>query len=53
MEPGENRRPGAITVYLEPWHADIFTFLEMKHDRRNESLKAKQLFYALWISDIL
>ena len=50
---GGNRRPSAITVYIEPWHTEILTFLTLKSSRGNESLKAKKLFYGLWIPDIL
>jgi len=47
-----NRRPGSIAIYLEPWHADVFDFLEMKKNQGDENAKARDLFYALWISDI-
>lgn len=47
-----NRRPGSIAVYLEPWHADIFEFLEMKKNQGDENAKARDLFYGLWIPDL-
>jgi len=47
-----NRRPGSIAVYLEPWHADVFEFLDMKKNQGDENAKARDLFYALWISDV-
>ena len=47
-----NRRPGSIAVYLEPWHADVFEFLDMKKNQGDENAKARDLFYALWISDL-
>lgn len=47
-----NRRPGSIAIYLEPWHADVFEFLDMKKNQGDENTKARDLFYALWISDI-
>lgn len=46
------RRNGSIAIYLEPWHADIFDFLEMKKNHGDEETKARDLFYALWISDL-
>lgn len=42
-----------MTVYIEPWHADILSFLDMKKNRGNDELRARNLFYALWIPDIL
>lgn len=50
---GGDKRPGAVTVYVEPWHRDIFGFLQMKSSSGSESEKAKSLFYALWIPDLL
>ena len=46
------KRNGSFAIYLEPWHADIFDFLEMKKNHGDEELKARDLFYALWISDL-
>lgn len=46
------RRPGSIAVYMEPWHADIFSFLEAKRNTGNEVMRARDLFYALWIPDL-
>ena len=48
----EGKRNGSIAVYLEPHHADIFDFLDMKRPHGSEELKARDLFYALWISDL-
>lgn len=45
------RRAGSIAVYLEPWHADVGRFLEMKRNHGNEEERARDLFYALWIPD--
>ena len=42
-----------MTVYIEPWHADILTFLDMKRNRGSETSKARRLFYALWVPDLL
>jgi ribonucleotide reductase alpha subunit len=46
------RRAGSIAVYLEPWHADVFDFLDMKKPHGNEEERARDLFYALWIPDL-
>jgi ribonucleoside-diphosphate reductase alpha chain len=46
------KRNGSFAIYLEPWHADIEDFLEMKKNHGDEELKARDLFYALWISDL-
>jgi ribonucleotide reductase alpha subunit len=46
------KRNGSFAIYLEPWHADIFDFLELKKNHGDEELKARDLFYALWISDL-
>ena len=46
------RRPGSIAVYLEPWHSDIETYLEMKLNTGKEEQRARGLFYALWIPDL-
>jgi ribonucleoside-diphosphate reductase alpha chain len=45
------RRPGSFAMYLEPWHSDIFQFLDAKKNHGNEEEKARDLFYALWIPD--
>jgi ribonucleoside-diphosphate reductase alpha chain len=46
------KRNGSFAIYLEPWHADIEDFLELKKNHGDEELKARDLFYALWISDL-
>jgi ribonucleotide reductase alpha subunit len=46
------RRAGSIAVYLEPWHADFFEFLELKKPHGNEEDRARDLFYAMWIPDL-
>ena len=51
-DQGGNRRNGSFAIYLEPWHPDIYDFLEMKKNHGDEELKARDLFYALWISDL-
>ena len=46
------KRNGSFAIYLEPWHADIFDFLELRKNHGDEEMKARDLFYALWISDL-
>ncbi|XP_013779959.1 ribonucleoside-diphosphate reductase large subunit-like [Limulus polyphemus] len=52
VDQGGNKRPGAFAVYLEPWHADIFEFLDLKKNTGKEEHRARDLFYALWIPDL-
>jgi ribonucleotide reductase alpha subunit len=52
VDQGGNKRNGSFAIYLEPWHADIDDFLEMKKNHGDEEMKARDLFYALWISDL-
>lgn len=52
VDQGGGKRKGAFAVYLEPWHADIFEFLELKKNHGKEELRARDLFYALWIPDL-
>ena len=52
VDQGGNKRPGAFAVYLEPWHADIFDFLDLKKNTGKEEQRARDLFYALWIPDL-
>ena len=49
---GGGRRNGSFAIYLEPWHADIEDFLEMRKNHGDEEMKARDLFYALWIPDL-
>lgn len=46
------RRKGSMAIYLEPWHGDILEFLELKLHTGNEKLRARNLFYALWVPDL-
>ena len=46
------KRNGSFSIYLEPWHADIEDFLEMKKNHGDEEMRARDLFYAVWISDL-
>ncbi|MBK8965379.1 MAG: ribonucleoside-diphosphate reductase subunit alpha [Saprospiraceae bacterium] len=52
VDQGGGKRKGAFAVYLEPWHADIFEFLDLKKNHGKEEMRARDLFYALWISDL-
>jgi len=52
VDQGGNKRPGAFAIYLEPWHADIFEFLDLRKNTGSEELRARDLFYALWIPDL-
>lgn len=52
VDQGGGKRKGAFAVYLEPWHADIFEFLELKKNHGKEEMRARDLFYALWICDL-
>lgn len=52
VDQGGNKRPGAFAIYLEPWHADIFEFLDLKKNTGKEEHRARDLFYALWIPDL-
>jgi ribonucleotide reductase alpha subunit len=49
---GGGKRNGSFAIYLEPWHADIVMFLQMRKNHGDEELKARDLFYALWIPDL-
>ena len=52
VDQGGGKRNGSFAIYLEPWHADIEDFLELKKNHGDEEMKARDLFYALWISDL-
>jgi len=52
VDQGGNKRPGAFAIYLEPWHADIFDFLDLRKNHGKEEQRARDLFYALWIPDL-
>ncbi|XP_050321026.1 ribonucleoside-diphosphate reductase large subunit [Bactrocera neohumeralis] len=52
VDQGGGKRPGAFAIYLEPWHADIFEFLDLKKNTGKEEHRARDLFYALWIPDL-
>jgi ribonucleoside-diphosphate reductase alpha subunit len=52
VDQGGGKRNGSFAIYLEPWHADIEPFLELKKNHGDEEMRAKDLFYALWIPDL-
>jgi ribonucleotide reductase alpha subunit len=52
IDQGGGKRNGSFAIYLEPWHSDIEEFLEMKRNQGDEELKARDLFYALWVCDL-
>src|SRR5690606_16331466 len=52
VDQGGGKRKGAFAIYLEPWHADVFDFLEMKKNTGKDEARARDLFYALWIPDL-
>ena len=52
VDQGGGRRKGSFAMYLEPWHADVFDFLEMRKNHGKEEQRARDLFYALWIPDL-
>lgn len=49
---GGGKRKGSIAIYLEPWHKDIFEFLDLKKNHGKEEMRARDLFYAMWIPDL-
>ena len=52
VDQGGGKRKGSFAIYLETWHADIFDFLELKKNHGKEEMRARDLFYAMWISDL-
>jgi len=52
VDQGGGKRKGAIAIYLEPWHADIESFLELKKNHGKEEQRARDLFYGLWVPDL-
>lgn len=52
VDQGGGKRKGAFAIYLEPWHADVYDFLELKKNHGKEEMRARDLFYALWIPDL-
>ena len=52
VDQGGGKRKGAFAMYLEPWHADIFDFLDLKKNHGKEEMRARDLFYAMWTPDL-
>ncbi|MGM0634542.1 MAG: ribonucleoside-diphosphate reductase subunit alpha [Bacteroidota bacterium] len=52
VDQGGGKRKGSFAMYVEPWHADIFSFLDLKKNHGAEELRARDLFYAMWIPDL-
>ena len=52
VDQGGGKRKGSFAMYLEPWHADIFDFLDLKKNHGKEEMRARDLFYAMWIPDL-
>ncbi len=52
VDQGGGKRKGSFAIYIEPWHADIFEFLELKKNHGKEEMRARDLFYAMWIPDL-
>lgn len=52
VDQGGGKRKGAFAIYLEPWHADVFEFLDLRKNHGKEELRARDLFYAMWIPDL-
>lgn len=52
VDQGGGKRKGSFAVYLEPWHADVFDFLQLKKNHGKEELRARDLFYAMWVPDL-
>jgi len=49
VNQGGGKRQGSFAIYLEPWHADVFAFLDLKKNHGKEESRARDLFYALWV----
>ncbi|MDT8416003.1 MAG: ribonucleoside-diphosphate reductase subunit alpha [Flavobacteriaceae bacterium] len=52
VDQGGGKRKGSFAIYIEPWHADIYDFLELKKNHGKEEMRARDLFYAMWIPDL-
>jgi ribonucleoside-diphosphate reductase alpha subunit len=52
VDQGGGKRKGSFAIYLEPWHADVYAFIEMKKNHGKEEARARDLFYALWVPDL-
>ncbi|MEP7376907.1 MAG: ribonucleoside-diphosphate reductase subunit alpha [Chitinophagaceae bacterium] len=52
VDQGGGKRKGAFAIYLEPWHADVFAFLDLRKNHGKEEMRARDLFLALWVPDL-
>ena len=52
VDQGGGKRKGSFAIYLEPWHADVFDFLDLKKNHGKDEMRARDLFYAIWIPDL-
>jgi len=52
VDQGGGKRKGAFAIYLEPWHADVFAFLDLRKNHGKEEMRARDLFFGLWMSDL-
>ncbi|HMB62422.1 MAG TPA: ribonucleoside-diphosphate reductase subunit alpha [Eudoraea sp.] len=52
VDQGGGKRKGSFAIYVEPWHADIFEFLDLKKNHGKEEMRARDLFYAMWVPDL-
>jgi len=52
VDQGGGKRKGAFAIYLEPWHADVYDFIDLRKNHGKEELRARDLFLALWVSDL-
>jgi ribonucleoside-diphosphate reductase alpha chain len=52
VDQGGGKRKGSFAIYLEPWHADVFDFLDLRKNHGKEEQRARDLFFALWIPDL-
>ena len=52
VDQGGGKRKGSFAIYVEPWHADIYEFLDLKKNHGKEEMRARDLFYAMWIPDL-
>tara|TARA_B100000787_G_scaffold152225_1_gene125717 strand:+ start:4713 stop:7112 length:2400 start_codon:yes stop_codon:yes gene_type:complete len=52
VDQGGGKRKGSFAMYIEPWHADIFEFLDLKKNHGKEEMRARDLFYAMWMPDL-
>jgi len=52
VDQGGGKRKGSFAIYIEPWHADIFDFLDLKKNHGKEEMRARDLFFAMWVPDL-